>query len=95
MTEPRDPGVIDPLQRRIYPAAELVRQHPPVLRHPNKQVLYAIACPAGTVHSGRLEYTRWPEEPVGWDGQPLCGECVREREFIDQEVEMQEADADD
>ena len=30
------------------------------------------------------------EEPVGWDGQPLCGECVREREFIDQEVEMQE-----
>jgi hypothetical protein len=32
------------------------------------------------------------EEPAGWDGQPLCGECVREREFIDQEVEMQEAD---
>ena len=63
MTEPRDPGVIDPLQRRIYPAAELVRQHPPVLRHPNKQVLYAIACPAGTVRSGRLEYTRWPEIP--------------------------------
>jgi len=50
MTEPRDPGLIDPLQRRIYRAAELVRQHPPVLRHPNKQVLYAIACPAGTVH---------------------------------------------
>jgi len=35
------------------------------------------------------------EEPVGWDGQPVCGECVREREFIDQEVEMQEADDED
>ena len=34
------------------------------------------------------------EEPISWDGQPLCGECVRERDFIDQEVEMQEADDD-
>ena len=41
MTEPRDPGLIDPLQRRTYAAAELVRQHPPVLRHQNKQVLFA------------------------------------------------------
>ena len=40
----------------------------------------------------RLDGIDPDEEPVGWDGQPLCGECVREREFIDQEVEMQEAD---
>jgi poly(ADP-ribose)glycohydrolase PARG len=56
--------VTEPLLRRTYPAAELVRQHPPVLRHENKQVLFAIACPAGAVHSGRLEYTRWPEIPL-------------------------------
>jgi hypothetical protein len=64
MIQPPDPSFIEPLQRRTYPAAELVRQHPPVLRHENKQVLFAIACPAGTVHSGRLEYTRWPEIPL-------------------------------
>ena len=34
------------------------------------------------------------EEPVSADGRPMCGECVREREFIDQEVEMQQADDD-
>jgi len=83
MTEPRDPGVIDPLQRRIYPAAELVRQHPPVLRHQNKQVLFAIACPAGTVHSGRLEYTRWPEIPP-----PISLELDRAR--IDRLVEVRD-----
>src|SRR3954452_20853729 len=64
MTERRDPSVIEPLQRRSYPAAQLVRQHPPVLRHENKQLLFAIACPTGTVHSGRLEYTRWPDMPL-------------------------------
>ncbi|HET7168738.1 MAG TPA: hypothetical protein VFI69_06005 [Candidatus Limnocylindrales bacterium] len=64
MAEPRDPLVPEPLQRRSYPAAELVRQHPPVLRHENKQALFAIACPAGAVHSGRLEYSRWPEIPL-------------------------------
>lgn len=64
MAEPRDPPVPEPLQRRTYPAAALVRQHPPVLRNENKRVLFAIACPAGTVHAGRLEYSRWPEIPL-------------------------------
>ena len=64
MSEPRDPAVPEPLQRRTYTAAELIRQHPPVLRNENKQVLFAIACPAGAVHSGRLEYSRWPEIPL-------------------------------
>ena len=64
MTEPRDPAVPEPLQRRAYQAAELMRQHPGVLRNENKQVVFAIACPAGAVHSGRLEYSRWPEIPL-------------------------------
>jgi hypothetical protein len=64
MAEPRDPVVPEPIQRRTYTAAELVRQHPPVLRNENKQLLFAIACPPGTVHSGRLEYSRWPEMPL-------------------------------
>ena len=41
-----------------------MRQHPAVLRNENKQLLYAIACPMGTAHAGRLEYTRWPELPL-------------------------------
>jgi hypothetical protein len=61
MTQPRDPPMTEPLHRRTYEAAALARQHPAVLRHENKQLLFAIACPTGTVHSGRLEYSRWPE----------------------------------
>lgn len=64
MTEPRDPMVPEPLQRRAYQAAELMRQHPGVLRNENKQVIFAIACPAGAVHSGPLEYSRWPDIPL-------------------------------
>ena len=64
MTEPREPLAPEPLQRRTYPAADLVRQHPPVLRHEHKQLLYAIACPPDTVHAGELAYTRWPELPL-------------------------------
>ncbi len=64
MTAPRDPSLPEPLQRRTYPAAELMRRHPGVLRNENKQVLFAIACPAGAVHSGRLEYSRWAEMPL-------------------------------
>jgi hypothetical protein len=41
-----------------------MRQHPPVLRNENKQLLFAIAYPAGAVNSGRLEYSRWPEIPL-------------------------------
>lgn len=59
-----DSSALEPLQRRSYEAAELVRQHPPLLRNENKQVLFAIASPAGAVHSGRIEYSRWPEIPL-------------------------------
>lgn len=64
MTASRDPSLIEPLQRRTYQAPALVRHHPPVLRNENKQVLFAIACPPGAVHAGRLEYSRWPEIPL-------------------------------
>jgi hypothetical protein len=64
MIEPRDPAIAEPLQRRTYQAADLMRQHPPVLRNENKQLLFAIACPAGTAHSGQLEYSRWAEMPL-------------------------------
>ncbi len=64
MTEPRDLSIPEPLQRRAYRAADLVRRHPPVLRNENKQLLFEIACPPGTVHAGELESSRWPELPL-------------------------------
>ncbi len=73
MTEPRESSVLEPLQRRTYPAAELVRQHPAVLRNENKQVFFSIACPPGAVHAGRLEYSRWPEIPLPRHVDPVRG----------------------
>jgi hypothetical protein len=35
-----------------------------VLRNENKQMLHAIACPTSALHSGKLEYSRWPELPL-------------------------------
>ena len=71
MTEPQDPSAQQPLQRRTYRAAELVRRHPWVLRHPNKQVIFAIASPPGAVHAGKLEYSRWPEFPLPREVDPV------------------------
>lgn len=31
------------------------------------------------------------EDEVGDAGLPICGECARERDFFDLEIEMQEA----
>lgn len=35
-------------------------EHPPVLRDPNKKVVFEVACPVGTVHEGEIAYSRWP-----------------------------------
>ena len=39
-------------------------QHPPVWRHPNKQVVFDIACGPGDSHGGRLGYSRWAAMPL-------------------------------
>jgi hypothetical protein len=52
------------LLRREYSSAVLLDEHPPVLRHPHKRLVYELACPPGTVHSGRLELTRWRALPL-------------------------------
>ena len=50
----------EPLDRGEFDAGRLMRQHPPVLRNPNKLVVFRIACPDGTA-GGHLSYGRWPE----------------------------------
>lgn len=52
--------VPEPLERLTFDAAALVAEHPPVLRHTNKLVVYSVACPEGSVHAGTIGYTRWP-----------------------------------
>ncbi len=41
---------------RSFVAAELVRAHPPILRHSHKQLVYEVA---GPQTSGTIEVTRW------------------------------------
>lgn len=52
-------SIAEPLYRKSYLAADLVKNHPAKLRHPNKKRVYEIACPANCVHSGTLHVSRW------------------------------------
>ena len=54
----------EPLERLEYDVDGLMALHPPVWRHPNKAAVFAVACPPGTVHRGRICYTRWPTLPL-------------------------------
>jgi hypothetical protein len=47
------------LLRRSYDPTELLAAHPPRLRHPHKRLVFELACPAGAVHAGAIELTRW------------------------------------
>lgn len=49
----------EPLERYDFDARALVAAHPPALGNRNKRVVYEVACPAGTVHRGRIACTRW------------------------------------
>ena len=49
-----------PLHHDTFHAHRLMTEHPPVLRDPNKRVVFDVACPAGTVHEGEIAYSRWP-----------------------------------
>ena len=49
----------DPIERVDLDTAILMSEHPPVLRDPNKRVVFDIACGPGDVHGGSLGYSRW------------------------------------
>jgi hypothetical protein len=46
-----------------YDASVLMREHPPVLRNANKQVVFTVACPDHTA-GGHVSYSRWAEMPL-------------------------------
>ena len=52
------------LLRRRYDPAALLATHPPRIRHPHKQLVFELACPAGATHAGAIELTRWSAAPL-------------------------------
>ena len=57
-------GAPEPLDRQVLEAQRLMEEHPPVWRHPNKRLVYELACPPGCTHRGQLVYTPWREMPL-------------------------------
>ncbi|MFO0615910.1 MAG: hypothetical protein U0414_25165 [Polyangiaceae bacterium] len=50
--------------RRAFDAAALVASHPPRFSHPNKKLVYGLACPTGARPQGTLVYSRWRAMPL-------------------------------
>lgn len=55
---------MEPLDRQVFQAAQLVTTHPPVFWHDHKRLVFTLACPSGSSHRGRIEYTRWSAIPL-------------------------------
>jgi hypothetical protein len=51
--------LMSPICRYTFDTRELIETHPAKLHHPNKRIVYDIACPANSVHSGQLVFSRW------------------------------------
>lgn len=49
----------EPLERDVFEAHGLIEEFPPIWRHPNKRVVYEIACPPGCAFAGEIRYSRW------------------------------------
>ena len=56
--------VPQPLERQQFQAAELMADHPPIWSNRNKQIVFEIACPPGSTHTGLLDYSRWRAMPL-------------------------------
>lgn len=69
-------GTPEPIARLEFDTAALLREHPPVWRHPNKRLIYAIACPPGVLHAGRLGVTRWAALPLPARVPPMPSDLV-------------------
>lgn len=53
-----------PLERFEIETERLMEQHPPVWHHPNKQLVFTIACAPGSRPQGTINYTRWGAMPL-------------------------------
>lgn len=62
----------DCLLRREYDPVQLLAEHPPVLRHPHKRLVFDLACPARAPHAGRIVLTRWCPVPFASNVHPAA-----------------------
>jgi hypothetical protein len=54
----------DPIERRDFVVATLMAEYRPIWHHPNKQIVFEIACTPDAVLGGRLAYSRWEAMPL-------------------------------
>lgn len=54
----------EPLERYTFDANRLMAEHPPILRHTNKLVVFKIGCPDGCTYQHELGYSRWEALPL-------------------------------
>lgn len=66
----------DPLDRREFDTATLIAEYSPRLHNANKQVVYDIASPPGSVHRGRIGFTRWAAIGIPPQLDPVADELV-------------------
>ncbi len=68
-----------PIARHEYDTARLMAGHRPVWLHPNKQVVYEISCPPGSVHRGWIGFSRWASTSLPATVGPVPAELVLAR----------------
>lgn len=47
------------LFRHRWKPGALLAAHPPIFRHPHKELAFELTCPRGATHGGSIEVTRW------------------------------------
>ena len=67
-----------PNERYQFDAQQLMVEHPPNWHHPNKQIVFDIACPPGSAHGGEIEYTRWPAMAIPQTADPAAASSILE-----------------
>ena len=53
---------VNPIERADFRAGELIRDHPPRWRDPNKRVVFNIADSSGAPFEGQIVFARWEKE---------------------------------
>jgi hypothetical protein len=83
------------VHRASFEASRLMADHPPVWHHPNKALVFTLACPEGTPHRGSIHYSRWraTTPAVFWDPDAALARVRSRPGFYDYAAEPDTAGA--
>jgi hypothetical protein len=75
----------EPIDRQMFEVQQLVQEHPPRWRHPNKKIVHEIACPRGSAQQGKLEFSRWAAMPLAdnVDAQSAMSRLMNQPGYFD------------